>query len=115
MLFSQKIKKLREDKGLTQAELARLCGVKRQYITSIEKGRQLPSKKLQYAIAKHLGIKIPFLHKLCNEAKLELKIANLGFREPEMIQFVKELLIQSTQQRQTVIYNYNRLKKRVNI
>jgi len=37
--FAAELKRYREDAGLTQADLARMTGVKREYISSIELGR----------------------------------------------------------------------------
>lgn len=44
------IKKLREEKGVTQKELANYCGIKRNTITMIERGVNRPSVKLAQKI-----------------------------------------------------------------
>lgn len=41
--FAETIKKARQERGLTQAELARLAGVEGPYISQIEKGEKVPS------------------------------------------------------------------------
>ncbi|MDP4144894.1 MAG: helix-turn-helix transcriptional regulator [Bacillota bacterium] len=46
------IKKFREDKGLTQEDLAGIVEVSRQTIISLEKGKYNPSIFLAYKIAK---------------------------------------------------------------
>ena len=38
-----RVRELREDRGLSQSELARLTGVTRQTIISLEKGSYVPS------------------------------------------------------------------------
>ena len=38
-----RVRELREDRGLSQSELARLTGVTRQTIISLEKGSDVPS------------------------------------------------------------------------
>ena len=47
-----RIKELRAVQGLTQVELAKRVGVRRETIVFLEKGKYNPSLKLAYAIAK---------------------------------------------------------------
>lgn len=49
--FSSKIKNLREEKKLTQEELAERLGISRQSIISVERGKNLPSLPLALRIA----------------------------------------------------------------
>lgn len=46
------IKKLRQEQGITQAELARLAGVRRETIVFLEQGKYNPSLKLAFVIAR---------------------------------------------------------------
>ncbi len=46
------IKQYRSDKGMTQQDLAKLAGVSRQSIISIEQGRYVPSLALALKLAK---------------------------------------------------------------
>lgn len=54
MAFRTKIKELRARDNLTQEELARLAGVRRETIIYIEKGKYNPSLRLAHDIAKAL-------------------------------------------------------------
>ncbi len=58
-----RIKELRARENLTQEELARLVGVRRETILFLEKGRYNPSLKLAYKVALALksGIEEVFL------------------------------------------------------
>jgi putative transcriptional regulator len=56
--LKNRLRELREWKGLTQEELAKLLGVTRQTIISIEKGKYDPSLRLAFRIAKFFGVKI---------------------------------------------------------
>ncbi len=56
--MKNRLKELRELKGLTQEELAKVLGVTRQTIIAIEKGRYDPSLRLAFKIAKFFGLKI---------------------------------------------------------
>ena len=50
-----KIRQFRQDKGITQQELADLVGVTRQTINALENARYNPSLLLAYKITKALG------------------------------------------------------------
>ena len=52
MAISTKLKEYREAKGLKQADLAELVGVRRETIVNLEKGKYNPSLKLAMDIAK---------------------------------------------------------------
>ena len=52
MALSTKLKEYREAKGLKQADLAELVGVRRETIVNLEKGKYNPSLKLVMDIAK---------------------------------------------------------------
>lgn len=51
-IFNNHIQVYRQEKGLTQEELAELVSVSRQTIISIEKGNYVPSLELAFAFAK---------------------------------------------------------------
>ena len=52
MALSTKLKEYREAKGLKQADLAELVGVRRETIVNLENGTYNPSLKLAMDIAK---------------------------------------------------------------
>lgn len=54
MRFTTRIKELRARHGLTQEDLAKLVGVRRETIVYLEKGKYNPSLKLAYQVAKAL-------------------------------------------------------------
>lgn len=54
MRFRTKIKELRARYDLTQEELARQVGVRRETIVYLEKGKYNPSLKLAYQVARTL-------------------------------------------------------------
>ena len=61
------IKVERAKKDLTQAELAKLVGVSRQTINSIEKNRFIPSTLLSLKLAKVLEAKVDAIFELEEE------------------------------------------------
>ena len=52
MALSTKLKEYREAKGIKQADLAELVGVRRETIVNLERGKYNPSLKLAMDIAK---------------------------------------------------------------
>ena len=57
-MISNRMKEHRARLGLTQEELARLVGVRRETISNLEKGRYNPSLVLAWNIAKVFGVAI---------------------------------------------------------
>ncbi len=53
--MKNKLKVLREERGISQEELARKLGVTRQTIIAIEKGKYDPSLRLAFKISKFFG------------------------------------------------------------
>ena len=56
--MKNKIKELRNELGLTQDDLARKVGVRRETIVFLEQGKYNPSLKLAHDVAKCLKTKI---------------------------------------------------------
>ncbi len=56
------IKKLRNQKGLSQDELAHICGFYRTYINLVETGKRLPSGYSLYKISKGLKTQVDNLY-----------------------------------------------------
>lgn len=55
------VRKLREERGLTQKELGEIVGVSRQAINAIETGKFDPSVWLAYDLARYFGLSIEAL------------------------------------------------------
>ncbi len=56
--MTNRIKELRARENLTQSDLARKVGVRRETIVFLEKGKYNPSLKLAYDIARAFGMRI---------------------------------------------------------
>lgn len=56
--MKNKLKELRADRNMTQADLADLLDVSRQTVNAIEKGKFDPSLPLAFKLAKLFGLKI---------------------------------------------------------
>lgn len=62
-LFGSRIKKLRQENGLTQEQFAKKCGLHKNYIGMIERGERNPSLINIETIAKGFSISISELMK----------------------------------------------------
>ena len=62
-----RLKVARAEHGLSQGELARIAGVTRQTISSIETGQYLPSALLAFVLADRLGKRVDELFTLSEE------------------------------------------------
>ncbi|MCR4341246.1 MAG: helix-turn-helix transcriptional regulator [Gemmatimonadaceae bacterium] len=62
-----RLKVARAERGLSQGELARIAGVTRQTISSIETGQYLPSALLAFVLADRLGKRVDELFTLSEE------------------------------------------------
>lgn len=56
--MKNKIEEIRKERGIRQDELAKVMGVSRQTISSLENGRYNPSIMLAYKIAKYFNMSI---------------------------------------------------------
>ena len=56
--FGERLKALRERRGLTQEALAAKAGVARAYVARLEIGRHDPSLSRLHALARALGVKV---------------------------------------------------------
>jgi putative transcriptional regulator len=56
--MTNRIKELRAGHDLSQLELARLVGVRRETIVFLEKGKYNPSLRLAHDIARYFGLPI---------------------------------------------------------
>ena len=57
VVIKNRVKELREKRGMTQAELAASVGVSRQSINSIERDRYVPSLQLALTFASVFGLR----------------------------------------------------------
>lgn len=60
-IFGQRLKQAREDRNLTQSDLAKLTGIGRNNFSNWEVGPTQPSKERIYKIAKALGVTFDYL------------------------------------------------------
>lgn len=61
MSFSQILRELRIERGITQTELAKQCGVSSQCISSLEVGRRSPTGSTIEALSKYFNVSTDYL------------------------------------------------------
>lgn len=79
MTFAQRLKTLREQKELTQEELAKLVNISQPSYNAYERGKNMPSKNTAIQLAKVLKITVDELM----NGKTEPEAANVERREIE--------------------------------
>jgi transcriptional regulator with XRE-family HTH domain len=108
-IFGQKLKKLREDKGLTQQQLAEKLGyVTNSYLSDAEKGAFIPSEEKLKKIAKVLHTPYSKLKELLIESKLE----SMGITEQAFISIFKDYSRLTKKDKQVIINAYLKIKAR---
>jgi transcriptional regulator with XRE-family HTH domain len=56
--FGKNMKKIREEKGMSQGDIYRATKIERAYISNLEAGKQNPTLETMEKVAKALGVKI---------------------------------------------------------
>ncbi len=60
-VIGQRIKKLREEKGLIQAVLASQLGIGRSYLADLERGRQKPGTVMVSSLSRLFGVSMVYI------------------------------------------------------
>lgn len=68
--MASRIKALREDAEMTQADLGAAIGVSRTHLTNIEGGKGNPGRELLVAIATHFGVSLDWLSNGAGEPRV---------------------------------------------
>ncbi|WP_246289688.1 helix-turn-helix domain-containing protein [Hymenobacter terrestris] len=71
MIFGLKLRELRQERGLTPAEMARACDVSVSYLNEIEKGKKYPKADKILSLSKVLGVSYDQLVSLTLSRRLE--------------------------------------------
>ena len=113
MEFSERLKKLRKDAGLTQVDVASKLGISQQAYASWERGAKKPTQDNLVKIAQVLNVSIDYLvgnsDKNLKEEELDnvellFRMNSNGLTEEEKAIFKKEL-IEFMEERKKAFYN----------
>lgn len=88
--FSLRLKQLRLDKHMTQAQVAERIGVTASMVSSYETDIRLPSFEVMVRIADLFGVTVDYL--LCREDKRFLDISSLSDEEAAVVCSMIEIL-----------------------
>jgi len=104
-IFARRIKEIREEKGISQAELARRLGhASNSYIRDIERGVFTPPAERLGPLARALGVRVIRLQ----EASLETRLRSLDVKVAAMLKDYKHL---SLKDREAILKTYHRIKR----
>lgn len=110
MIFCQKLRKLREGKGITQQQLAEKLGyVTNSYVSDVESGHFIPSQEKLKKIAKALAIPFSRLKDLLIESKIE----ELGIKEPELQKMFRDIPKLPQKEKKAIIETYLTIKQKL--
>lgn len=59
--MGDRVRTLREQGGLTQADLSAAVGTSRTHLTNIERGKDLPGRELLVALSDYFGVSLDWL------------------------------------------------------
>jgi transcriptional regulator with XRE-family HTH domain len=88
--FSQRLKKLRKDKHLTQAQVAERIGVTASMVSSYETDIRLPSYEVMLRIADVFGVSVDYL--LGRQEKRLLDISELTEEEATAVTNIVDVI-----------------------
>ncbi len=109
MRFGKYLRKLREERGVTQEELAKALGYKNNsYIARIERGDFLPSREKLRKIAELL--RVPF--KELDSILFETKIRGLGVKRKDLLALFRDVPRLPEEDKKAIIKAYLKVKER---
>ena len=104
------IPKIRQDKGMSQQELATRLGYRtNSYISDMEKGKFVPSQEKLREIAQALAV--PFTK--IKDSLLESRLNEMGIRDPVFINLVKDYPRLSREDKEAIFKVYFKIRKRI--
>ncbi len=109
MNFGQKLRRLREERGISQQELAKRLGYKsNSYIYDIERGDFIPSDEKIKRLAKALMIPSFRIKEILFESKLE----SLGIKDRHYISMLKDYPRLRVEDKKAIVRLYLEIKKK---
>lgn len=89
-MVAERIRNLREQKGFTQAELAKKLGITRSSVNAWEMGISVPSTQYIVELASMFGVSTDYL--LCDEKSASIDVSGLSEKDVQLVyQIVKHL------------------------
>ncbi|MFW6175013.1 MAG: helix-turn-helix domain-containing protein [Chloroflexota bacterium] len=107
-IFGEKLRKLREARGISQMELSRRLGyASNSYLSDVEKGLFVPNEEKLRRMASSLGVGFDVLQEMALESRLDA----LGFREPGFVSMLKDYPRMSREDRREIVRAYVKVKR----
>jgi len=106
--FGQKLRKIREEKGISQQKLAQKLGYRsNSYIADAESGEFIPSEEKLKKIAKDLGISFSQIKELLVESKIE----EFGIKEKVLQELFRDIPKLPKSEKEKIIEVYLKVKE----
>jgi transcriptional regulator with XRE-family HTH domain len=107
MRFGDKIKQIRESRGVSQQQLAKRLGYQtNSYVSDMEKGKFIPSVEKLGKIAGALVIPLSKLKDLVFESRLE----EIGIKDPVFIELIRGFPHLTEKDKKAIIQVYLEIK-----
>ncbi len=84
----ERLREARENKGLTQRELAQLCGITEFQVSRYETGKSEPTANSLELVAQHLSISADYLLGLSHNARGQLGDSTLNEQEKIVLEIL---------------------------
>ena len=108
MIFGEKLRKIRREKGISQQKLAEKLGYKsNSYIAEVERGKFIPKEEKLKKIAKALGVSFSEIKDLLVESKIE----ELGIKEKTLQELFKDIPKLPKAEKKRIIEVYLKVKE----
>lgn len=82
-MIADRIKMLREENGLTQADLAKILGITRSSVNAWEQGLNVPSTAYIVELSNYFGVSTDFI--LGRESNVSLDVAGLTEQDVQTV------------------------------
>ena len=110
MFNGEKLAELRKDRGLRQADLAKMLGVSREKLSTYERNLHAPPDYFKEAVAKHFNISLDYLMDLTHVEVSFVRSRNIIELPPDF----PDSLIPEVRHSIEILFNsykYNQLKE----
>ena len=102
-MFSQRLKALRKERGLTQQSLADFLEVRRSTYGEYERGKIMPPYDKIQKLANYFNVSVDYLMGATNFKTVDEKIDTIAKRDITDIKQVLDLLIEELKEENTVV------------
>lgn len=105
-MFGERLRQLRKEKGLTQADLAKLLGVSQQAIGNYESGVRQPDSGTMVKLADFFDTSVDYLLGRTDIRKFDLDIENIAAMRSKELEGYEDLPDEAKKMLQAIVKEY---------